>query len=218
MGIWDKSLMTTAYLDGTEADVNQSCKVRIDEEVIEVSYDDDGAVVYMGKNDNTGHFKLECSNNAGKASLHMFKNDVILEGYWTEEGDEGFWRIKLQKRTQQSPMDSHYDRANELLRKKIRDEVPLTSDEESELRSILIEYDRAECHLDATLCKPETCRFYSNPEEWVKWKKFDDLCDLVHNYIENNGTIVPPTGGDIMSGGPKSRKGRQLPGSFESNK
>ena len=90
MGMWEKSVMTTAYLDSTETDINEDCEVRIDEKTIVVSYHDDGPVIYKGGNDGTGHFELRCVERGGHASLHMFKNGRILEGYWIEGHEEGF--------------------------------------------------------------------------------------------------------------------------------
>jgi len=35
------------------------------------------------------------NENDGYGSLQMFKDENILEGYWIEEGSEGFWKIEL---------------------------------------------------------------------------------------------------------------------------
>ena len=61
-----------------------------------VSYIDDNEVVlYKGKNEQTGHFRLFYEQKNGRASLHKFDGENILEGSWTEDGDEGFCKIEL---------------------------------------------------------------------------------------------------------------------------
>jgi hypothetical protein len=96
MGIWENSLMITAFFDETPAIEDDDCVARIDEKSIEISYDDeDGNVIYRGKNDGSGHFELNCPERNGHASLHMFKNGKFVDGYWVEGGYKGFWRIEL---------------------------------------------------------------------------------------------------------------------------
>jgi hypothetical protein len=88
--------MTTVFFDDTPAYENIRCIVRIEENIIEVSYDnDDVNVIYKGKNDGCGHFELTCPEKDGHATLHMFKNGYFLDGYWVEGGYKGFWRIEL---------------------------------------------------------------------------------------------------------------------------
>ena len=73
-----------------------SCEVRISKDEIVVSYDDeDGPVVYKGKNKGDGHFDLRARKVEGQASLHMFEGSHILEGFWKEGIKKGMWRIML---------------------------------------------------------------------------------------------------------------------------
>ena len=98
MPVWKNSLMTTVYFDDTPADEAEECVVRIEGDVIEISYDDEeGNVIYRGKNDSSGHFELTCFERSGRATLHMFKDGKFLDGYWIEGGYKGFWRIELRK-------------------------------------------------------------------------------------------------------------------------
>ena len=100
MPIWKNSLMTTAYLDDSFADVDDPCEVRITDSEIVVSYineDESGYDLYKGQEIADGHFKLFCEEKQGKATLHLVENENVLEGFWVEGGNQGFWRIELIK-------------------------------------------------------------------------------------------------------------------------
>ena len=93
--IWSNSKADIYYRD-TEADLDEPCEVRVDGNSIVVSYEDDGGhTVYKGIENGIGHFELSAPTVKGRASLHMFKHNRILEGYWEEDGQRGMWRIKL---------------------------------------------------------------------------------------------------------------------------
>jgi hypothetical protein len=95
MSVWNKSRMQTVYYDNDPSEEDE-CDVKIDSKEIVVSYrDDSGFVNYRGKNDGTGHFELLAPERNGRATLHMFKDSSILEGFWEQEGYRGFWRIYL---------------------------------------------------------------------------------------------------------------------------
>ena len=89
--------MDSVFYDDTPAYEHDACEVRIDDNLIVVSYEDDayGTVVYEGKDKGAGHFVLECTPLAGKATLHQIPGSRVLEGYWIEEGARGFWKILL---------------------------------------------------------------------------------------------------------------------------
>lgn len=98
MARWSKCVVEVVYYDHTPADVSEGCEVKIDEHEIVVTYTDaDGSVHYRGKNDGSGHFELRSYDpkRPGHATLHRFKDGLILEGYWEEDGYKGFWRIYL---------------------------------------------------------------------------------------------------------------------------
>lgn len=97
MEMWSKCDVEVVYYDRTPADVWRGGQVRIEEREIVVTYTDaDGPVDYRGKNDGSGHFELRSynPNRPGRGTLHRFKDGLILEGYWEEDG-AGFWRIHL---------------------------------------------------------------------------------------------------------------------------
>ena len=84
--------MTTAYLDKPPADIGY-CDVRTNDLKIVVNFFDDhyGGAIYSGRNDGTGHFALTCEGRPNwRASFRRFPEGSILEGYWIEEGYEGF--------------------------------------------------------------------------------------------------------------------------------
>lgn len=97
MTVWKNAKVDTVYYDETEADEGDDCEIRIDGDQIVVSYEDDeGVVLYKGKNHGNGHFQLSSPERNGKATLHMFEGSKILEGFWIQDGNKGFWRISLE--------------------------------------------------------------------------------------------------------------------------
>jgi hypothetical protein len=78
------------------AKTGHPCKVRIGGGHIELSYEDDGAVVkYVGFEVGQGHFELRAPEVQGTATLHMFENGKYMEGHWREGQYHGMWRVTL---------------------------------------------------------------------------------------------------------------------------
>ena len=102
------------------------------------------------------------------------------------------------KKLKVSKANFYYDPANTIFRKMFRDGIPLIPDERLELNLIEKLFKELECYKDENICNACACRFAGIPEEWVKYEGFEFFCDLVYNYIENGGTLVPPDGGDAM--------------------
>lgn len=74
------------------------CEVRVGDGSIAVSYEDGGTiVVYQGTETEPGHFKLTGRGDgvSGRATLHCFANDDVLEGWYVENNYEGMWRLIL---------------------------------------------------------------------------------------------------------------------------
>ena len=72
MPTWKQSLMDWVDYDGYDAGESEPCEVRIDENAIVVSYEDDrGAVNYIGEGKGPGHFALESPERNGKATLRI---------------------------------------------------------------------------------------------------------------------------------------------------
>ena len=106
-----KNVAMTIFTFGQEAAESLKCEVRLFEDgEIEVSYkhraSPGGTRVYAGQEQGAGHYLLENKNSSGRASLHRFKDSLILEGFWEENTEEendvgediilkGMWRIEL---------------------------------------------------------------------------------------------------------------------------
>lgn len=97
MEIWKNCTADVLYYDERPAYINdEGYIVRLYDDRIEVAYDDDeGAVLYQGKNKGDGHFDLAAPERNGRASLHFFPNSHFMEGYWQEGDSRGMWRIHL---------------------------------------------------------------------------------------------------------------------------
>ncbi len=92
MAVWSKSEMETFHADGS---YTIDCDVRIDGDQIVVSYFDNGSVEYRGREVAEGHFTLACPSLNGRATLHRLPNSEYLDGFWTEGGERGMWRVSL---------------------------------------------------------------------------------------------------------------------------
>lgn len=98
-GVWSKSRMDIAFYDHTPAWEGESCEVRISESEVVITYEEaDGEIVeYRGKNDPSGHARLRCPEWKGETSMHRSPGSKVLEGFWIEDGEKGFWRIQLKR-------------------------------------------------------------------------------------------------------------------------
>jgi hypothetical protein len=84
------------YYNGSGADLNDPCAVRLTHERIYLEYVLDGErVVYEGRALSRGHYELTCEEWEGRATLHRIPGSVFLEGSWVEQGVHGMWRIQL---------------------------------------------------------------------------------------------------------------------------
>lgn len=96
MSVWKDCTMTLVYYDERTSDEGDLCDVKIDRENITVSYKEDNTfVIYKGHDMGGGHFHLHCKEKNGETILHLPEGGDILEGYWKEDNDLGFWRIHL---------------------------------------------------------------------------------------------------------------------------
>jgi hypothetical protein len=96
MTVYKNASMETYYGDGAAMQA-WPCQVRLDKGSIAVSYTDDGvSVTYEGTEEGAGHFKLASPAPRGSATLHKFKGAEVLEGWWSEDGHTGMWRIFLE--------------------------------------------------------------------------------------------------------------------------
>jgi hypothetical protein len=93
-----------------------------------------------------------------------------------------------------SKFDFYYDRISAILKKFLFDKISLDGEEKDELNSFFELYDEIICEND--VCRGNTCRFRGNPEDWVRYFGFLDLCDLVDHHLY--GDKRPPKG-DLLS-------------------
>jgi hypothetical protein len=52
-------------------------------------------VLLHGERRGQGHYILSAQNAGIEASLHRFADSTILEGFWRNGRDRGFWRLHL---------------------------------------------------------------------------------------------------------------------------
>ena len=97
MQTWSNCTADIFYSNGTTSLIDDAGYiVRLDDEILEIAYDDDeGAVCYRGKNTGDGHFELTAPERDGHAVLHRTPGSTHLHGYWKESGYQGMWRISL---------------------------------------------------------------------------------------------------------------------------
>jgi hypothetical protein len=95
MPLYRASEMTNFFME--YAAETHACEVRINDGNIAVSYQgENGVVVYNGTEVEPGHFKLTSTDSVtGRATLHRFADDDILEGRWYEDRTSGMWQITL---------------------------------------------------------------------------------------------------------------------------
>lgn len=95
MSIFKNSTMETFY--GSDDGVGEAdCEVRFQGGEIIISYaTDDGHDIYRGIEEGAGHYRLTRDGGGGKATLHRFAGDDVLDGYWIEDRSTGMWRITL---------------------------------------------------------------------------------------------------------------------------
>lgn len=52
-------------------------------------------VLWHGERRGQGHYVLNGSTAGAEASLHRFADSTILEGFWRNGRERGFWRLHL---------------------------------------------------------------------------------------------------------------------------
>lgn len=97
--------------------------------------------------------------------------------------------------------DQFFERANILLRKDLRDNEKLSVLEQTELLRQLLRICNKCSTKNYSDCYPEECHFAGDPEEWVKYFGYDNLCDLAWNFIENDLQKVDPKKAELMDSG-----------------
>ena len=94
--VW-KDVQCEWFYASPDASETYDAEVRISDGSIAVSYSDGEGnwTTYSGKETGAGHYSLTSKTVNGKATLHRFPRSKILEGWWTEDGYAGMWRLYL---------------------------------------------------------------------------------------------------------------------------
>lgn len=85
------------YFDAREARTEVPVQVTMDTRGLTLVMPDeaDEAVLLHGERRGQGHYVLSAQSAGVEASLHRFANSTILEGFWRNGRDRGFWRLHL---------------------------------------------------------------------------------------------------------------------------
>ena len=137
--------------------------------------------------------KNEKNKTTCKAKKRIYVRQISDQGSLSS----GTFRLKAEK-LRFSEVNFYHDPVNDLLKKKVHDKIPLIYDEELKLGSMLKLFKGFECENDKAVCKYGSCLFAGNPDDWVKYRKYDNLCDLVYDYIKF-GSKLNPLKCDAMS-------------------
>ena len=94
----------------------------------------------------------------------------------------------IEKNVPLSVFDKDYDWVNDLLKKRLFDKIDLKHSEISRIEDFLDKFVITDCdYNEVCLCRVAgTCKFNGIPDEWVKLSGFDNLCELILNYILND--------------------------------
>lgn len=96
MTIW-KNCRADIYYADEGAELNDpGYEVRVTNGDMVISYQgQSGWVNYSGQDQGGGHYLLHCPEVDGRAMMHHAPESSIIEGYWSEDGCDGMWRLYL---------------------------------------------------------------------------------------------------------------------------
>jgi hypothetical protein len=85
------------FFDARDARTGVPVQVSLDDRGLTlVMPNDSGEPVLMrGERRGQGHYVLSAQNAGIDASLHRFADSTILEGFWRNGRERGFWRLYL---------------------------------------------------------------------------------------------------------------------------
>jgi len=86
-----------AYFDARDARSDVPAQVTLDARGMTlVAPDAKGdKVLWHGERRGQGHYVLSAPDARMQGSLHRFADSVVLEGFWRNERERGFWRLHL---------------------------------------------------------------------------------------------------------------------------
>jgi hypothetical protein len=85
------------FFDTRDARTDVSAQVTLDERGLTLVMPNDSGepVLLHGERRGQGHYILSAQNAGIDASLHRFADSTILEGFWRNGRERGFWRLHL---------------------------------------------------------------------------------------------------------------------------
>ena len=93
---WSACTIELRTLDDEPIFVDDDCDVSLEDGSIRITYfDEEGPVVFAGRDDGSGCFELVCRSRPRKGSLRFDKDRARLEGEWGEREQAGRWIILL---------------------------------------------------------------------------------------------------------------------------
>ena len=97
MSIWTAK-WDILYYDDEPAVEGWLCEVRLDDQEMVISYEEDGERrMYIGRAAEPGHYVVENEAVGGKGTFHRFNRSLKLEGSWIEDNTRGMWILHLEE-------------------------------------------------------------------------------------------------------------------------
>ncbi len=92
-----KATMEIVYFDARPARTDIEADVQIDNLGLTLTVRDGPGEpeVWRGERRGQGHYLLRSADVAREASLHRFEESGILEGFWRNGSERGFWRLHM---------------------------------------------------------------------------------------------------------------------------
>ena len=106
------AVVEIAYFDAREARADVPAQVMLDGNGLTLITPDEkgNSVLWHGERRGQGHYVLVNAQTPGmEASLHCFADSTILEGFWRNGRERGFWRLHL-------PLDTVIPSANRVVK------------------------------------------------------------------------------------------------------
>ena len=97
MNEMNNATLDIGYFDARDANHGIPAQVTFSERGMTLLAEDAAAghVLWEGERHGPGHFVLRTTDATMQASLHHFADSVILEGFWLNGKEKGFWRLHL---------------------------------------------------------------------------------------------------------------------------
>jgi len=96
-----KAMLEIAFFDERQSRANIAAEVVFDGFGLTLEFVGGNGKIetWKGERNGQGHFRLRTDNPGKEASLHRFADSTILEGFWRDGSERGFWRLHLPERT-----------------------------------------------------------------------------------------------------------------------